>query len=201
MLSKHNFDQQIRTQEFKIIPINVDAINYFSFHIDSILSHYRHVGFNEGIRNSGENKDPISRLPKTIAINQLEFTQIGSNSLNEISISKSKNIIILDFWYSSCAPCINNIPKLNEFYNNHKNKIGLIGINPIDQKRHGKEKMTKILSSINIQYPVASFNLDSSGLRIKSYPTYVLLKNDEVIYVSEGYSEQLFKLAIQLAYE
>src|SRR5690554_6504369 len=45
---------------------------------------------------------------------------------------KSDKILVIDFWYTTCMPCIKAIPHLNKLQANYKDYIEVVGVNPFE---------------------------------------------------------------------
>lgn len=101
-------------------------------------------------------------------------------------------LIILDFWYRRCPPCIKLMPKLNKLYEKYKEEgVIVIGINDIDSK----ESITKYFNLKNYSYP-SSFknprNL-SKTVGINSFPTTIIIgQNGEIIKELIGYEKGVY---------
>ena len=62
----------------------------------------------------------------------------------EINNVSGKRFTILNFWATWCAPCVEEMPMLSEFYNNTKMEgISVIGL-AIDNEKNVKEFLQKI---------------------------------------------------------
>lgn len=108
----------------------------------------------------------------------------------------SDNIIILDFWYRTCPPCIKSIPQLNNIYKKYESKgVKLFGINNIDTDSLSRELLIPFRKKENINYPIIlTDNSISEKYKIIGYPTlYIINKNGEVEYSKLGYSENMEK--------
>ncbi|PQJ75003.1 TlpA family protein disulfide reductase [Polaribacter gangjinensis] len=106
------------------------------------------------------------------------------------------NIIILDFWYKNCPPCIKSIPQLNNIYKKYKSKnIKLFGINDVDVDSISRENLLPFIKNMKIMYPTIIVNQTvSNNFKVKGYPTfYIINKKGEVQYSKLGYSEFLEK--------
>lgn len=90
------------------------------------------------------------------------------------------NIVILDFFFNGCPPCVASIPKLNELYQNVGNKIPMYGINAIDKSA---DHISEFQKKYGVKYPLLmgekSFN---QKLGIRSYPELLVIQNGEIIY-------------------
>ena len=68
----------------------------------------------------------------------------------EINDVSGKRYTILNFWATWCAPCVEEMPELSEFYNKTKMKgISVIGL-AIDNENNVKE----FLQRIKVDYPL-----------------------------------------------
>jgi thiol-disulfide isomerase/thioredoxin len=106
----------------------------------------------------------------------------------------SADVIILDFWYSSCYPCIKSIPEVNKLYERFKDKnVKVYGVNIIDDEATNKSRIEKYIRNNPMQYEtiLADGKLFSSWVQ-NGYPTLLILdKNFKLIQDHTGYSEQM----------
>lgn len=106
----------------------------------------------------------------------------------------SDNIIILDFWYRTCPPCIKSIPQLNRIYSKYESKgVKLFGLNDIDTDSISKSLLIPFSQKEDIRYPIVLIDkFVSEKYKVKGYPTlYVIDKKGKVVYSKLGYSENL----------
>ena len=103
---------------------------------------------------------------------------------------------ILDFWYTSCYPCIKSIPQLNEIYAKYKDKgIRLNGVNMIDDLVKSKSKLDKFQTNYPMAYEsIMADNSLEQELQLSGFPTLLILDKDlKIIYEEVGFNEHLFE--------
>jgi thiol-disulfide isomerase/thioredoxin len=116
---------------------------------------------------------------------------------NKKTIVSSENhsyeLVLFDFYYQSCFPCLKAIPSLNRLSKKYDLKgkgllvAGINNVDPVD------DHFYEFVQKKQISFPLAvSPNQLSETFKVSSYPTLFLMDNKGiVIYSSEGYSEQL----------
>ena len=99
--------------------------------------------------------------------------------------------VFIDFWYRSCAPCVQAMPDLQKLYQEFGSKgLTILGINPKDTNDN---ELNSFLQNRNITYPI----LVGEGTKevakdymIQVYPTYYLVDRTGVIlYSGFGYGK------------
>ena len=93
--------------------------------------------------------------------------------------------IILNFWAAMCPPCRAEMPELQSFYDLHKGKVTIIGIDIGEQTGLGTtEEAIQLMETLNIEYPNGSFN-DSEALKsfnVLTMPTTIFMDSDGAIF-------------------
>ncbi|PIB33487.1 hypothetical protein BFP78_04310 [Gaetbulibacter sp. 5U11] len=100
----------------------------------------------------------------------------------------NQDIIMLDFWYMSCHPCIKSFPTIIEIKNKYLNEsFEVIGINAIDNNEKSKNILKGFISENSLNYPTI---LNTKPITyLNSYPTVIILnKKRDIIYTHTGYS-------------
>ncbi|WP_111641554.1 TlpA family protein disulfide reductase [Marinimicrobium alkaliphilum] len=96
-------------------------------------------------------------------------------------------VVMLNFWASWCAPCIQEMPALDELYNDLKDQgFTLIGVN-VEQDRTAAEAL---LERVGVSFPIVFDPEGSTRLdyRIRAMPTTILVDREGVIQqVNRGY--------------
>ena len=109
---------------------------------------------------------------------------------NEISSETTKGkVVVLNFWFVSCKPCIAEIPELNEVYKTYKNNSDVVFASITFDK---KEKVDVFLEKYPLQYPVVSDAKEICTLfNTSGYPTNLVIdKNGNFYdYISGGFPQ------------
>lgn len=99
--------------------------------------------------------------------------------------------VLLDFWGSWCAPCINEIPELKKLKTEFDKKLVIVGVICNDSK----QKISKTAEKYKIDW-VQLFDEENAfpdRYGIRAYPTKVLIDEKGFVIKSFDYtSEQLF---------
>ncbi|RLD46617.1 MAG: hypothetical protein DRI86_02680 [Bacteroidetes bacterium] len=107
-----------------------------------------------------------------------------------------KNIIIIDFWYTHCPPCVRAIPALSDLNELFKDK-GLIifGLNSVDNQARSLDNLNKFLSKRDISYDIIMTQPQVDIIyKIKAYPSmYIIDLNGNIAYVEKGYDKESFE--------
>ncbi len=102
-------------------------------------------------------------------------------------------ITVLDFWYTSCMPCIKAIPELNKLKLKYKDKIEIIGVNNHESEENNKDKIAAFLNRTPMEYPIFFVKEIPTEYNIKAYPSiYIINKDSKVIHTQLGFREDTF---------
>lgn len=142
-----------------------------------------------------EERKTMSEMPKQLNSSNLigesapdfKFIDINGNTMSS-ETTKGK-IVVLNFWFTACKPCIAEIPELNEVYEKFKNDTNVVFASITFDK---KEKVAAFLKEHSISYPVVSDAKKTCDLfKISGYPTNIVIDKDGNYYdsVSGGFPE------------
>lgn len=101
-------------------------------------------------------------------------------------------VVLLDFFYKSCAPCCAALPFLQSIHEKYKDKgVVLLGIDPIDDPV--KDEMADFLAKRSVTYTVLFSDRElSSTYHIVGYPTLFFIDHDgKIAKVQSGYHPTL----------
>ena len=122
-----------------------------------------------------------------------DFTLPDLNG-NEVTLSKIGGLIILDFWATWCSPCKNEIPYLQQFYDEYKEK----GLTVIGVSSEAPETIKKFKKELDIKGTKISYIIlvdqkreTSSKFSIRSIPTtYFIGPDGNLIKKETGFTPQ-----------
>lgn len=108
-----------------------------------------------------------------------------------------KNVIIVDFWYTHCPPCVKAMPALSELYTKYKDRgLKIFGINSVDNQPHSLDNLDAFLGRRDISYDIILTKSSADlSYKISGYPTmYIIDKDRNIAFVEVGFDEEKFKI-------
>jgi peroxiredoxin len=127
---------------------------------------------------------PVDTIAPDWELPSLNGEKIKLNSLRG-------QLVLIDFFYKSCYPCMQALPALQSISEKYKDKgLQVIGIDPFDTK---EDDMGTFLSKRGITYTILMEGKDvATQYRVSGYPTmYLVDKSGKIIYVQEGYGKDV----------
>lgn len=109
--------------------------------------------------------------------------------------SEQGALLLLDFWYLGCTPCIRAMPGVNAFAEKY-NREGLVvlGLNPIDDFEQRVSDLGAFAQKMNLTYPLVSvLQSVAQAYLVKVFPAMYLIENGRVVYAHYGHSEEKMK--------
>jgi len=108
-----------------------------------------------------------------------------------------KKIIIVDFWYTHCPPCVRAMPYLSDLYKEYE-ELGIIvlGLNSVDNQPRSMDGLSSFLSKRNLSYPVILTNPSVDIIyKINGYPTmYIIDLDGNIAFVEMGFDKERFEM-------
>lgn len=97
-------------------------------------------------------------------------------------------LILLDFWYKGCFPCVQSIPLLNQLHHKYADKgLAIIGINPYQSDT---TEILPFIKSKEMLHPNIYSPSIPKSYGVFAYPTYIFLdENHKVLRVQSGYGK------------
>lgn len=116
-------------------------------------------------------------------------------SLNGDSIQLSDlrgQVVLLDFFYTSCGPCVGAMPGLEKMHRDYSSKgLKIIAVDPYDDA----EKLSAFFKKHDVTYTAVLDNKKTNkAYAVGGYPTvYILDRHGTIIYTQIGYGENTEK--------
>ena len=116
------------------------------------------------------------------------LTDVDGNSYTLSEVLKSKDMVMLNFWYINCTFCCKEFPYINSAYNKYKDEIEIFAINDYDSAKDIKDFRDRFTSPLDmplIEHTSGSGGLDLSKFPSHGYPTTVIIDRYGVVCMIE----------------
>lgn len=128
---------------------------------------------------------------------QKQMPDVSLKNLENLSVnvkndfSENDKIYVFSFWATWCAPCINELEAINEYYDDWKSEMNMEVIAVSVDDARTLKRVTPLVNGKGWTYKIL---LDSNqelkrALSITNVPYLVVVKNNEVKFIHNGYSE------------
>jgi thiol-disulfide isomerase/thioredoxin len=108
---------------------------------------------------------------------------------------ESSRLVILDFWYSSCYPCMKAMPHLQEIFAKYRERgVTVWGVNSVDGRDAKSEaRLPKFFAHNPVDYPIILVDRAVDSIyNVKAFPSLYLLDAERrVVFSQSGFSEDL----------
>ena len=95
---------------------------------------------------------------------------------------KEKDMVLLNFFFTTCGPCANEFPYMEEAYQLYQDRVGVIALDPLEQT----EAVAAYQTSMGLSFPMAACPAAwSQTFGITGYPTSVVVDRYGVICLIE----------------
>jgi thiol-disulfide isomerase/thioredoxin len=121
---------------------------------------------------------------------KIKTSDIYGNKINTKNLKGS--IIVVNYWYTDCLPCISEMPELNKIVDKYKNDSNVVFISIAKDEASAIETILKL-------HPFKYAIIDNGGFiisenNITSYPTNVVVdQNGKVYFHTSGLSPNTTK--------
>lgn len=114
-------------------------------------------------------------------IHDFTFTDVDGVSYKLSDMLKTKELIVLNYWFISCGWCKEEFPEINAAYNKYKDSVAVFGMN---NSGDTKEKIIEYGEENNLDFPLVKIKQD--GLNLANFgatgcPTTVMIDRYGVI--------------------
>ena len=125
-----------------------------------------------------------SSADSTGVFHDFKGKDLDGNDVDESLFAQNK-VTVVNFWFSGCKPCVEELSKLNELNDKIKKMGGeVVGINTdtLDDNQDGIKEAKEILKAQGASYKNLTFDSDSTvgkyAGNIMAFPTTVLVDKD-----------------------
>ena len=125
-----------------------------------------------------------SSVDSTGVFHGFKGKDLDGNDVDESLFAQNK-VTVVNFWFSGCKPCVEELSKLNELNDKIKEMGGeVVGINTdtLDDNQDGIKEAKEILKAKGASYKNLTFDSDSTvgkyAGNIMAFPTTVLVDKD-----------------------
>ena len=131
--------------------------------------------FKEAMEINRERISPKELINKPFP--ELEFTDLEGNFYN-LTALKGK-VVVLNFWFINCKPCVKEIPELNEIVEHFKGQREVVFL---AFAKDDPEKLAAFLSKKPYQYKIIPNSKPFfQQLRIDTFPTHMIIDQEGII--------------------
>ena len=113
-----------------------------------------------------------------------DFTVMAADG-NQVTLSEmlaEKEMVLINFFYTTCGPCVNEFPYMQEAYELYQDKVGIIALDPLDDSN----TVANFQGSMGLTFPMASVQAAwSQTFGITGYPTSIVVDRYGVICLME----------------
>ena len=96
---------------------------------------------------------------------------------------EEKEVVLLNFFFTTCGPCANEFPYMEEAYQMFKDKAGVIALDPLQE---GNAAVGAYQQSMGLTFPMAECPASwSATFGISGYPTSIIIDRYGVICLIE----------------
>ena len=191
-LKKNKLDEQIIDQLIQVVLIIICVVLLASCSEKTIVKENDSLEAPAPPEPSAEAASSPFLTTGSIAPNLMgEFYPAGNKGT--LADYKGK-VILVDFWFMDCAPCIQTIPHLNELHRKYGEKgLQIVGVNPYDNTEKNLKRFPDFLSRHPIDYPIFFTQQEAiEPFNIFSFPTFYLIdKKGKIIHKGTGFSKKV----------
>lgn len=129
---------------------------------------------------------PNTVAPSSQGVSSHDFTleKLGGGTIT-LAEYRGQKPVIVDFWASWCPNCRRDMPKINRWYKQYRDRVEVIGIN----LQESPDTVQQFVQSNNIAFPIA---LDSAGVASTNFGIqftnthFLFSKSGELVRVIPG---------------
>ena len=87
---------------------------------------------------------------------------------------KTKKAVLINFWYSSCGPCVNEFPYMNSAYEQYKDDVEIIALN--NYAGDSADAVSLFKATMGLNFPMAKdYSRLGNAFNVQAYPTSIMI--------------------------
>ncbi len=116
-----------------------------------------------------------------------EITDTDGNTHKLSEILKEKKAVVLNFFFTTCSPCVSEVPYMEEAYNMFKDDIEILSVNSNGASEETEAACAAFKAQYGLSFPVAKVPNGWATMASGGYPTtYVIDRYGVVCLVEVG---------------
>lgn len=122
----------------------------------------------------------------------IELNSVDGESFNvSTDYNETDKLYVFSFWATWCAPCINELDAIHQKYDELKEELNMEVIAVSIDDTRTQKRVKPLLNGKKWSYDVLlDTNQDlKRALSIVNVPYTVVVKNEKIVYISNGYSQ------------
>jgi peroxiredoxin len=149
-------------------------------------------------KNAGAVEEARPRTPRNVIAEAPALNEVSGKLMNDevfrLSDFRGK-VVVLNFWFIACRPCIVEIPKLNDLVAEYEQEDIVFLAAGLD----GKERVQDFLTRYPFDYQVVPSAMDiATQFGVSTYPTHIVLdKNGKILLAENGFTDHVKRQMIQ----
>ena len=182
------FQNQFQYNEWNLSNIEFDKIGNTALKdkLNKLVKEYEVIDY------EAPDKEDYELLENGTSAPDFDGIYFKDDKIVHLSDFKGK-IVLLDFWYMSCYPCVMAIPHLSELNIKFARKdLVILGLNPMDNSKKGKKKLPGFIETNKMNYPAVLIEKETAeAFNVSGYPTfYIIDKTGKVAFSHIGYGDE-----------
>jgi peroxiredoxin len=149
-------------------------------------------------RKSVPGQRPADLLPKGTKFPNFSGLSLKGKELKSVSLMKRQRGIVINFWFSACTGCIQEMPMLSELHAElKKDRITLLGVNTVDEPKYARKTATSKMLPFETLTGKGAETLTAQS-KVQAYPaTYILNAKGVVVDSFFGVDEKRLRAGVQ----
>ena len=122
------------------------------------------------------NSEAIGQIAKDFEVTDLQGNQFSLDGLRG-------QVVVMNFWFIACKPCVQEIPELNEIVEEYEGKVQFLAF-----ATDKEEKLIDFLGETPFDYHIIPKSIEiAQEYGVAAYPTHIVLdENSKITYLKTG---------------